>query len=130
MYMIANANSILLLTNDFNIDSSIGFMLERLNYPYVVFNRDYMEAMKLLSTGQIKCILLPLWDNELFELGQAIEQAYCMPYVFYTPYFTLQTRSQIKEMPPPIYLARTYNKDELYVNIELACYNYTANKPI
>lgn len=122
--MITSPSSILILTNDLNIDSSIGFTLKQLRYSYIVVHRDYIQAMKLLSTWQIKCILLPLWDDELLELAEAIKQAYFVPYVFYTTYFTPQILHQIKEIPPPVYLARAYNKDELYVTIELACHKH------
>lgn len=113
---------ILILANEEGIDENIGFILKQLGYTYLVANRDYLRAMELLSTNQIKCILLPLLDEEDGLLVQAIYQAYQIPCVFYIPYFTDQVLQQIKEVSPPVYLTKIYNKEEVYVNIELACY--------
>jgi len=115
---------ILILANEEGIDENIGFILKQLGYTYLVANRDYLKAMELLSKNQVRCILLPLLDEEDGLLVEAIYQAYQIPCVFYTPYFTAQILQQIKGIPPPVYLTKIYNKEEVYINIELACHNH------
>ena len=115
---------ILLLTNDQGIDENLAFALRQLGYSYVVVKCDAEEVRKSLSAYQIKCVLLPLWGKGVAKLVQFVCQADKVPYVLYTPYFTAKIIQQVKKIPPPIYLTKIYNKDELYITIELACYYY------
>lgn len=115
---------ILLLINDKNIDKNLAFRLRQLDCAYIVAKCDATEVRELLSSHQIKCILLPLWGKKIVQLVQTIYQEYKIPCVLYTSYFSAETLQQIKKIPPPIYLTKIYNKDELYISIELACYHH------
>lgn len=115
---------ILLLTNDQGIDKNLAFALRQLGYSYIVVKCNAEQIRASLSAHEIRCVLLPLWGKGVVQLVQLICQGDKVPYVLYTPYFTAETLQQIKKIPPPIYLTKIYNKDELYITIELACYYY------
>lgn len=115
---------ILLLINDQNIDENLAFALRQLGYSYIVAKCELTQVRASLSSHQIKCILLPLWGKGIVQIVQTIHQEYKTPYVLYTLYFSAETLQQVKKIPQPIYLIKTYNKDELYIAIELACYDF------
>jgi DNA-binding NtrC family response regulator len=114
---------ILLLINDQGMEENLAFALRQLGYPYIVAKCDVEQIRESLSSHQIKCILLPLWGKGVVQLVQTIYQEHKIPYVLYTSYFSVEILQQVKKIPPPIYLTKIYNKDELYIAIELACHD-------
>jgi len=120
--------NILVATDDQMVANSLGGLLKQLKYNYTISKNNYADVLSTLSTNQIKIILTPI-DTYTKSYGGASEideliLAYELSRVFFSTERDPSLLEKLKTIPPPIYLIKSYNKDDLYVAIELAMHNY------
>lgn len=104
------------------ISTNICTLLTALNHKHFVYSDLNDDVLSVLSLQPIDVILLAIDTN--IELIRQINSTYRIPFVFYALRLNITLLQELHKLPPPIYLARASNKEDLYVNIELSLYNY------
>lgn len=112
------------------IADNICNILEKLGYEVLEPVINYSEAVEQLEK---ECPDLSLLDIQLagskdgIDLAWKIKEDFNIPFIFLTSNTDPRTVGRAKELAPPAYLVKPFNRDDLYTSIEIALHNYSAS---
>jgi DNA-binding LytR/AlgR family response regulator len=105
--------------------------LEEFGYEALEPVISYTEGVGLLTEEQPDLAILDIQLSGRktgIDLGAHIQEKYDFPFIFLTSNSDKMTFSEAKRVEPAAFLAKPFNKDELYASIELALFNFSKSK--
>ncbi|MBL4709346.1 MAG: response regulator [Flavobacteriales bacterium] len=111
------------------IADNICGILEKLGYEVLEPVINYSEAIEQLEEERPDLSLLDIQlagSKDGIDLAWKIKEDYDIPFIFLTSNADPRTVGRAKELSPPAYLVKPFNKDDLYTSIEMALHNYGA----
>ncbi|MCB9360782.1 MAG: response regulator [Flavobacteriales bacterium] len=109
------------------IANSIISSLEFLGYNTVGPALNYTQGLEMLANDKPDIILLDIilsGNKNGIDLAWEIRERFNVPFIFLTSHADKATIDKAKQVSPPAYLVKPFNKDELYSAIEIALYNF------
>lgn len=110
------------------IADNICHILEKLGYEVLDPVINYSEAVQQLEEEQPDLSLLDIQlagSKDGIDLAWKIKEDFDIPFIFLTSNADPRTVGRAKELAPPAYLVKPFNKDDLYTSIEMALHNYS-----
>ena len=127
-----NKVKLLIVEDEMIIANDMKMILEAIGYEVCGIAKSVDKAITILNEKKPDLILIDInlgKGNEGIELGKWIRANYRAPFIFCTSYSDSATVNQVKEVHPAAYLLKPFNKEDLFVAIELALVNYAGVKP-
>jgi len=123
---------ILVVEDEIVIADNICVILEKLGYEVLEPVINYSEAIEQLESEKPDLALLDIQlagSKDGIDLAWKIKEDYDIPFIFLTSNADPRTVSRAKQLSPPAYLVKPFNRDDLYASIELALHNYSSKSP-
>lgn len=123
---------LLIVEDEMIIANDMKMMLEASGYEVCGIAKSVEKAIIILSEHKPDLVLIDInlsKGNEGIELAQYIRTNSPVPFIFCTSYSDTKTVSLAKEVHPAAYLVKPFNKEDLFVAIEIALVNYSGMKP-
>lgn len=111
------------------IADNICSILENLGYEVLEPVINYSEAIEQLEEEKPDLSLLDIQlagSKDGIDLAWKIKEDFDIPFIFLTSNADPRTIDRAKELSPPAYLVKPFNRDDLYTSIELALHNFRA----
>lgn len=118
---------ILVVEDEVIIADNICDILEELGYEALFPVISYAQAVESLERNQPDMVLLDIQlsgSKDGIDLAWKIKEDYDIPFIFLTSNADKITIDRAKQVSPPAYLVKPFNKDDLYSSIEIAFFNY------
>ena len=115
------------------IANNILSSLKQLGYDTIGPALSFTQAVELFEETPPDIILLDIilaGNKDGIDLAWKIKQDFQIPFIFLTSHADKSTIERAKQVDPPSYLVKPFNKDELYCAIEIALFNFSKNKRI
>lgn len=122
---------ILVVEDEIVIADNICDILEKLGYEVLEPVINYSEAIEQLETEKPDLALLDIQlagKKDGIDLAWKIKEEYDIPFIFLTSNADPRTIERAKDLSPPAYLVKPFNRDDLYTSIELALHNFKAEE--
>lgn len=124
---------ILIVEDEMIIANDMKFMLESVGYEISAIARSLEKAMPVLEERKADLVLIDInlgKGAEGIELGRMMREKYHLPFIFCTSYSDQRTVMEAGKVHPNGYLLKPFNREDLYVAIEIALVNYSGdNEP-
>lgn len=123
---------ILVVEDEIVIADNICSILETLGYEVTEPAINYTEAIEQLEEQQPDLALLDIQlagSKDGIDLAWKIKEEFDIPFIFLTSNADPRTIERAKDLNPPAYLVKPFNKDDLYTSIELALHNFRSSSP-
>ena len=107
--------------------------LSQLGYGTIGPALSYSQAIELFEQTKPDIVLLDIilaGRKDGIDLAWKIKEDFKIPFIFLTSHADKSTVERAKQVDPPAYLVKPFNKEELYCAIEIALFNYSKNKRI
>lgn len=120
---------ILVVEDEIVIADNICTILEKLGYEVLEPVINYSEAIEQLESEKPDLALLDIQlagSKDGIDLAWKIKEDYNIPFIFLTSNADPRTVGRAKELAPPAYLVKPFNRDDLYTSIEMALHNFSA----
>jgi DNA-binding LytR/AlgR family response regulator len=120
---------ILVVEDEIVIADNICNILEKLGYEVLEPVINYSEAIEQLENEKPDLALLDIQlagSKDGIDLAWKIKEDFDIPFIFLTSNADPRTVGRAKELAPPAYLVKPFNKDDLYTSIEMALHNYSS----
>lgn len=114
------------------IADSISKTLKEIGYTVTEPAISYAEAVEMLQEEKPDLVLLDIQlrgKKDGIEVARFIRENYTIPFIFLTANADTATVARAKEVAPPAYLMKPFNRDDLYTSIEI-CLNNVSQKVI
>lgn len=105
--------------------------LENLGYEVFEPAISYTEGRELIETMRPDIAILDIHlsgKKDGIDLAHYIRENLDIPFIFLTSFADKATLERAKQVNPPAYLIKPFNKEELYTSIEIALFNYKKTK--
>jgi two-component system, LytTR family, response regulator LytT len=105
--------------------------LENLGYEVFEPAISYTEGKELIDTERPDIAILDInlsGRKDGIDLAKYIRENHDIPFIFLTSFADKATFERAKQVNPPAYLIKPFNKEELYTSIEIALFNYQKTK--
>lgn len=122
---------ILVVEDEFIVSQTITNALEEIGYEVVGQAFDAEEARAMMAQEKPDLVMLDITlrgGEDGIAVAQHIRSEYTIPFIFLTSHSDPNTLARAKEVRPPGYLLKPFQKSELYVAVELALYNHAQDK--
>jgi two-component system, LytTR family, response regulator LytT len=113
------------------IADNICNILEQLGYDVMEPASGYAEALEMIQKEKPDIMLLDINLNgkkDGIDLAWKIKEEYDIPFIFLTANADTATIERAKQINPPAYLIKPFNKDDLYSAIEISVFNFNKGK--
>lgn len=110
------------------IAQGIAHALHELGYDTTEPAISYTEALGMIVSERPDVVLLDIQlkgHKDGIELAKKIKEEYHIPFIFLTANADAATVSRAKELNPPAYLVKPFNKSELFAAIEICQHNFS-----
>ena len=107
--------------------------LENLGYEVFEPAISYTEGKELIDTERPDIAILDInlsGRKDGIDLAKYIRENHDIPFIFLTSFADKATLERAKQVNPPAYLIKPFNKEELYTSIEIALFNYQKTKNV
>jgi len=107
--------------------------LENLGYEVFEPAISFTEGKELIDTTQPDIAILDInlsGKKDGIDLAKYIRENHDIPFIFLTSFADKATLERAKQVNPPAYLIKPFNKEELYTSIEIALFNYQKTKNV
>lgn len=104
-------------------------VLKKIGYQPLLPCISFTEALKMIDSEKPDIVLLDIMlagQNDGVELALRIKKEYNIPFIFLTSNADRQTINRTKLLDPSAYLIKPFNKDDLFVTIEIALHNFSS----
>jgi len=121
------AVKILVVEDEYITAKTLSSFLESTGYHVVGCAMDVQEALSYLQTEEIDCVLLDINLNDERDgvwIANHIKENYNIPFIFLTAYTDKGTISRAIESSPYGFLAKPFQKVELFSAIEIAFHKH------
>ena len=105
--------------------------LEGLGYETFEPAISFTEGKELIDEVRPDIVILDIHlsgRKDGIDLAQYIRENHDIPFIFLTSFSDKATLERAKQVNPPAYLVKPFNKEELYTSIEIALFNYQKTK--
>ncbi len=123
---------LLIVEDEMIIANDMKMMLETIGYDVCGIAKSIERAITILNENKPDLALVDInlgKGMEGIELGRMINDHYHIPFIFCTSYSDRKTIDEAKPLHPAAYLLKPFNKEDLFVSIELALVNYSGTTP-
>lgn len=110
------------------IADSIAKILTEIGYEVAEPALSYAEAVAMFEEERPDLVLLDIQirgKKDGIELARYMNEHYIRPFIFLTANADAATVARAKEVNPPAYLVKPFNKDDLYASIEICLNNFS-----
>jgi DNA-binding LytR/AlgR family response regulator len=107
--------------------------LENLGYEVFEPAISFTEGKELIDTERPDIAILDInlsGRKDGIDLAKYIRENHDIPFIFLTSFADKATLERAKQVNPPAYLIKPFNKEELYTSIEIALFNYQKTKNV
>jgi DNA-binding LytR/AlgR family response regulator len=122
---------IMIVEDELVIAEEMASKLESFGYSVAAIVDSAAEARHALETYQLDMILIDIrikGDEDGISLGAYITQEYAIPLIYITSLKDQSTIDRSKSSRPAAYLIKPYNDQQLLIVIDMALYNYSADR--
>jgi len=108
------------------IAESIRMALTELGYETTEPAISYTEALEMIRQDQPDILLLDIQlsgRKDGIDLARKVKEEEAIPFIFLTANSDPATVARAKELHPPAYLVKPFNKEALYTSIEICLHN-------
>ncbi len=115
------------------IADNIAATLEQLGYEVTEPAANYTEAIEMIENEKPDLLLLDIQlggKKDGIDLAWHIKQNYSVPFIFLTANADAVTVERAKQVEPPAYLVKPFNKDDLYSSIEICLHNFNKRSAV
>lgn len=119
---------LLIVEDEMIIANDMKMILESIGYEVVGIARAADKAIALLNESRPDLALVDInlgKGMEGVEIGKVIREQFQIPFIFCTSYSDSNTVNEAKQVRPSGYLVKPFNKEDLYVAIEIALTNFS-----
>lgn len=119
---------LLIVEDEMIIANDMKMILESIGYEISGIARNVEKAINILNERRPDIALVDInlgKGMEGVELGKVIKEQFHIPFIFCTSYSDSKTVNEAKQVRPSGYLVKPFNKDDLYVAIEIALTNFS-----
>ena len=119
---------ILVVEDEVIIADNICDILDELGYEALEPVISFAQAIESIEKYHPDMVILDIQlsgKKDGVDLAWTIKEDYDIPFIFLTSSVDKITIDKAKQVAPPAYLVKPFNKDELYSSIEIAIFNYT-----
>ncbi len=105
--------------------------LEALGYLVSEPALNYTEAIQMVEDEQPDLLLLDIQlagKRDGIDVAKWVQDTYDIPFIFLTANADIATVERAKEVNPPAYLVKPFNKDDLFTAIEICLSNASQNR--
>lgn len=109
------------------IADSIAKILREIGYEVAEPAISYAEAVQMLREEKPDLVLLDIHikgKSDGIAVARYIRDIHFIPFIFLTANSDAATLSRAKEVNPPAYLMKPFNRDDLYTSIEICLNNF------
>lgn len=113
------------------ISDTICLTLKKLGYNTITTAYNYTDALKMLRSQSLELLLLDInlgKGKDGIDLATHVRESYNIPIIFLTANSDSATIERAKKVKPDAYLVKPFNKNDLFVAIEIAVSNFSTNK--
>lgn len=100
--------------------------LEAIGYKVTEPALNYSEAIQMIEDERPDLLLLDIQlagKKDGVEVARKVRESYNIPFIFLTANADVATVQRAKEVNPPAYLVKPFNKDDLFTAIEICLSN-------
>ena len=118
---------VLVVEDEYITAKTLSNFLEDSGYSVVGCAMDVAEALNYLETNEIDCVILDINLNDEKDgvwVAHTIKEKYQIPYIFLTAYTDKSTIERAIKSSPYGFLAKPFQKVELFSAIEIALYKH------
>lgn len=118
---------ILVVEDEYITAKTLSIFLEESGYDVVGCAMDANEALLYLKNDTVDCIILDINLNDVKDgvwIANHVKKNYDIPFVYLTAYTDKNTVSKAIETSPYGFLAKPFQKTELFTAIEIALYKH------
>ncbi len=105
--------------------------LESLGYSVTEPALNYTEAIRMIEDERPDLLLLDIQlagKKDGIDVARTVRQTYDIPFIFLTANADKATVERAKEVNPPAYLVKPFNKQDLYTSIEICLSNSASGR--
>ncbi|MBL4586970.1 MAG: response regulator [Flavobacteriales bacterium] len=105
--------------------------LEALGYRVTEPALNYTEAIQMIEDEQPDLLLLDIQlagKKDGIDVARKVRETYDIPFIFLTANADAATVQRAKEVNPPAYLVKPFNKEDLFASIEICLSNASQDK--
>ncbi len=120
-----------IVEDEFIIANDIRQLLEELNYAVPKPCKNYAAAVLMLEKESPDLVILDIQiegDKDGVELAEYIRRNIDIPFIFLTANSDACTVERVKKVQPNAYLSKPFNKNDLYLSIEIALSNFNIQR--
>lgn len=113
------------------IAQGIARALESMDYATTEPAISYKEAVEMIEREHPDIVLIDIQlkgQKDGIDLAERIKKDYNIPYIFLTANADAVTVNRAKQLNPPAYLVKPFNKTGLFTSIEICLHNYSKDK--
>ncbi len=110
------------------IAEGIAEALRHYGYVPTIPATSFTEAMEMIAAESPDILLLDIQlsgKKDGIDLAARIKEEYNIPFIFLTGNSDAATVQRAKQLCPPAYLVKPFNKEELYTSIEVCLHNFS-----
>lgn len=114
-----------IVEDELMIAENIIMTLEDLGYETTEPATNYTAALEMIEEEQPDLLLLDIvlsGHKDGIDLAHAVKERYNIPFIFLTSNADQATIDRAKALNPPSYLVKPFNRNDLFVAIELAAH--------
>lgn len=107
--------------------------LEILGYKTFEPAISYTEGKELIDEVKPDIVILDIQlsgKKDGIDLAHYVRENHDIPFIFLTSFADSATLERAKQVNPPAYLIKPFNKEELYTSIEIALFNYQKTRKL
>ncbi len=109
------------------IADTISATLLDLGYDVVEPVGNYTDALAMIEKEKPDLLLLDIQlggKKDGIDVAEVLKDKFNIPFIFLTANADTATIERAKQVEPPAYLVKPFNKDDLYSSIEICLYNF------
>ncbi len=93
----------------------------------------YVEALLMIQEQRPDILLIDIQlkgSKDGIDLAAKVKEEYNIPFIFLTANADAATVERAKQLNPPAYLVKPFNKTGLYTSIEICLHNFSGSKAL
>lgn len=117
--------TVLIVEDEPLIADDLSFLLQDIGIERVELALKYDDAIKKINEHQFDLVLLDInlsGERDGIDVAKFINRSHPIPFIFVTSYFDKDTLDRAKETNPIAYILKPFDKQDIQVNVEMACY--------
>jgi len=117
-----------IVEDDMIVSEVLSEILMQLGYTPTKPAHSYSEALIMLEKEKPDIVLVDIklsGAKDGIDVAWKIRDLYNIPFIFLSAHSDINTVERAKELYPPAYLVKPFNKEDLYTSIEICLHNFS-----